>query len=41
MSNLQDEKMDSLPQEVDGLYIYRMQLPDTFGTQSIYIKEDK
>ena len=41
MSNLQDEKMDWLPQVVDGLYIYRMQLPTTFGTRSIYIKEDK
>ena len=41
MSDLQDEKMDWLPQVVDGLYIYRMQLSTTFGTRSIYIKEDK
>ena len=41
MSDLQDEKMDWLPQVVDGLYIYRMQLLTIFGTRSIYIKEDK
>lgn len=29
------------PNCVDGLYVYRMQLPNVFGTRYIYVKEEK
>lgn len=38
---MNSERMDDTPICVDGLLIYRMQLPNVFGTRYIYVKEEK